>query len=124
MFQGILDLVLNSTVISTFSGVLFILGEEGEKDLLQTAAVVISILTGSILLGKEISRPFQSMKKSLDSLNYSIQMLNKDLEDSKNDRRGIHKDLSEHDRRLDAHDVKLGKHDEQIKTLFKRGESQ
>lgn len=102
----------------------FIFREEGEKDLLQTAAVVISILTGSILIGKEISRPFQAMKKSVDELNYSIQTLGKDLEDSKNDRRGIHKDLSEHDRRLDAHDVKLGKHDEQIKTLFKRGESQ
>lgn len=110
--------------ISTLSSVLFILGEKGEKDLLQTAAVVISILTGSILLGKEISRPFQSMKKSVDELNYSIQMLSKDLEDSKSDRRNIHNDLSKHDRRLDAHDVKLGKHDEQIKTLFKRGESQ
>lgn len=97
-----------------------ILREEGDRQLLQTVAVVISILTGSILLGKEISRPFQSMKKSLDSLNYSIQMLNKDLEDSKNDRRGIHEDLAKQDRRLDGHDVLLGKHDEQIRTLFRK----
>lgn len=117
MFQIIL-------VLSTLSGVLFILGEEGEKDLLQTAAVVISILTGSILLGKEISRPFQSMKKSLDSLNYSIQMLNKDLEDSKSDRLNIHKDLSKHDHRLDEHEIKLTEHGERIKTLFERGETQ
>lgn len=97
---------------------LSILREEGEKDLLQTAAVVISILTGSILLGKEISRPFQDMKKSVDDLNYSIQTLGKDLEDSKNDRRGIHKDLSKHDQRLDEHEVKLVEHGERIRTLF------
>lgn len=96
------------------------LREEGDRQLLQTVAVVISILTGSILIGEKISKPFQDMKKSVDGLNYSIQTLNKDLEDSKNDRRGIHEDLAKQDRRLDGHDVLLGKHDEQIRTLFRK----
>lgn len=94
------------------------LREEGDRQLLQTVAVVISILTGSILIGEKISKPFQDMKKSVDGLNYSIQTLNKDLEDSKNDRRGIHEDLSKHDQRLDEHEVKLVEHGERIRTLF------